>query len=70
MLSPNYYRRQAEIYTRLASAAGDQERATHFKVLALEMLLRAADAPNEIADAEGQTTTSTPSANNGPAPSC
>jgi hypothetical protein len=48
MLNPNYYRRQAEICTRLASAAIDQERARHFKVLALEMLLRAADAPNDV----------------------
>jgi hypothetical protein len=52
-LSPKYYRRQAEICTRLASAAGDQERATQFKVLALEMLLRAVDDPSETADHDG-----------------
>ena len=44
MSKTHYYRRQAEICTRLAKAAGSSERATRFKVLALEMLLRAEDA--------------------------
>jgi hypothetical protein len=44
MLKAGYYRKQAEICTRLARAAGSSERATRFKVLALEMLLRAENA--------------------------
>jgi len=41
MSNARYYRKQAEICARLANAAGSSERATRFKVLALEMLLRA-----------------------------
>ena len=44
MSNARYYRKQAEICTRLANAAGGSERATRFKVLALEMLLRAESA--------------------------
>jgi hypothetical protein len=44
MSNARYYRKQAEICTRLANAAGGGERATRFKVLALEMLLRAENA--------------------------
>jgi hypothetical protein len=47
MLNASYYRKQAEICTRLAKAAGSDESATRFKVLALEMLLRAEDAADE-----------------------
>ena len=53
MSNAGYYRKQAEICTRLAKAAGSGERAARFKVLALEMLLRAenASAPSEVAAA-------------------
>jgi hypothetical protein len=51
MLNASYYRKQAEICTRLAKAAGSDESATRFKVLALEMLLRAEDAADEHAAA-------------------
>jgi hypothetical protein len=53
MSNAGYYRKQAEICTRLANAAGSSERATRFKVLALEMLLRAesANAFGEVAPA-------------------
>ena len=48
MLNATYYRKQAEICTRLASAAGSGEHAARFKVLALEMLFKAADAENDL----------------------
>ena len=48
MLNATYYRKQAEICTRLASAAGSGEHAARFKVLALEMLVRAADAQTDL----------------------
>jgi hypothetical protein len=44
MSKARYYRKQAEICSRLATAAGSSERATRLKVLALEMLLRAENA--------------------------
>jgi hypothetical protein len=44
MSKAHYYQKQAEICTKLAKAAGGSERATRFKVLALEMLLRAENA--------------------------
>jgi hypothetical protein len=50
MLNASYYRKQAEICTRLAKAVGSGESATRFKVLALEMLLRAEDAADEHAE--------------------
>ena len=46
MLNATYYRKQADICTRLANAAASGEHAARFKVLALEMLLKAADAEN------------------------
>ena len=49
MSHASYYRKQAEICTRLATAAGSSERATRLKVLALEMLLRAESA-NAVAE--------------------
>jgi hypothetical protein len=44
MSKARYYQKQAELCTKLANAAGGGERATRFKVLALEMLLRAENA--------------------------
>jgi hypothetical protein len=44
MSNAGYYRKQAEICARLARAADSSERATRFKVLGLEMLLRAKNA--------------------------
>jgi hypothetical protein len=48
MLNASYYRKQAEICTRLAKAAGSGDSAARFKMLALEMLLRAEHASDNI----------------------
>jgi hypothetical protein len=48
MPSESYYRKQADICARLAGTAANGEIATRFKVLALELLLKAATAPKHL----------------------
>jgi hypothetical protein len=48
MLNASYYRKQADICTRLAQTAGSGDSAVRFKMLALEMLLRAEHASDDI----------------------
>jgi hypothetical protein len=44
MASPDYFRKQAELCARLADAAGGEELALRFKLLALDFLRKATDA--------------------------
>jgi hypothetical protein len=44
MASPDYFRKQAELCARLAEAAGGEELALRFKLLALDFLRKATDA--------------------------
>jgi hypothetical protein len=55
MLNASYYRKQADICTRLAQAAGSGESAARFKMLALEMLLRAEHASDDLAEIAAPT---------------
>jgi hypothetical protein len=44
MSSAGYYRKQAEVCARLAGTAGSMGEAARFNALALDLLLKAADA--------------------------
>jgi hypothetical protein len=50
MLSAGYYRKQAEVCTRLARAASCVAEAARFNALALDLLLKAADAEKKCRD--------------------
>jgi hypothetical protein len=50
MLSAGYYRKQAELCTRLACTAGSMAEAARFNALALDLLLKAADAEKKCRD--------------------
>ena len=50
MLSADYYRKQAEVCARLAGAASSVAEAARFNALALDLLLKAADAEKKCRD--------------------
>jgi hypothetical protein len=53
MTRPDYFRKQAELCAQLAEVAGGNDTALRFKLLALNMLLKAADAMDDL---DGTTT--------------
>lgn len=52
MASPEYFRKQAEICVRLADAAGGAQRAMRFKLLASDLLAKAAGATSTLDQAD------------------
>jgi hypothetical protein len=50
MLSAGYYRKQAEVCSRLARSAGSVAEAARFNALALDLLLKAANTEKKCHD--------------------